>query len=69
MCAARAREFYDEQAKKRKEAGRPKKEPVANLPQDNSKARDAAGKAFGVSGRSVRYSLRRHLQEHHEGER
>jgi hypothetical protein len=55
MVAARAREFYDKAAKRRmSEGGTRHGEGVANLPPlDSSKARDAAGKAVGVSGRTV----------------
>lgn len=56
MCAARARELYEQQAKERMLSGK-KSDPVENLPQgESSKARDAAGKAFGVSGKSVDFA-------------
>lgn len=55
MCAARAREIYEKQAKERMVAGT-KTDPVENLPQ--GKARDIAGKAFGVSGKSVDHAKR-----------
>ena len=54
MCAARAREVYEQQAKER-QIRKPADSVVENLPQQNSKVRDAAGKAFGVSGKSVDY--------------
>ena len=57
MCAARARAYYDEQARERMNAGA-KADPVANLPQGTARARDAAGKAFGVSGKSVDYATK-----------
>lgn len=64
MVAARARELYDQQAKERqREAGKThgRGKVVENLPQaipagDN--ARDAAGKAVGVSGRSVDFATK-----------
>jgi hypothetical protein len=57
LCAARAREVYDRQAKERQRLseGRGKKGP-ANLPDLKGDARDQVGKAFGVSGRSVDYA-------------
>jgi hypothetical protein len=62
--AARARDGYDEQAKKRQENGqergrRMRKGIVADLPQSTSEsgtARDQAGKALGVSGRTVDFA-------------
>lgn len=65
MVAARAREFYDKAADERKKAGQQaggrghkKENSVANLPPslDASKARDAAGKAVGIGGKSVDYA-------------
>lgn len=54
MCAARAKPLYEAQAKERQKLseGRGQKG-KANLPdlKDASRARDAAGKAFGVGGR------------------
>ena len=62
MCAARAREIYEKQAKDRQRASggdQSKKAVVENLPQpEATKARDAAGKAFGVSGKSVDHAKR-----------
>ena len=57
MCAARARELYEQQAKERQKR-KPADFVVANLPPQNEghKARDAAGKAFGVSGKSVDFA-------------
>jgi hypothetical protein len=62
MVGARARAWYDEEAKKRQQQGgkvaggeRPK-QVVENFPQpapDAGKARDQVGKDFGVSGRLV----------------
>ncbi len=57
MCAGRARDIYEAEAKERMVAGK-EADPVANLPQGTGKARDAAGKAFGVSGRSVDHAKR-----------
>ena len=54
MCAARRSEFYEQQAKERMLSGR-KSDPVENLP-EGQRSRDAAGKAFGVSGKSVDYA-------------
>lgn len=50
MIAARAREMYDKAAKERKKVGT--KDHVENFPHGLDRARDAAGKAVGVSGRS-----------------
>jgi hypothetical protein len=57
MCAARACELYSQQAKERQKLseGRGQKGPV-NLPDLKTDARDAAGKAFGVSGKSVDFA-------------
>jgi hypothetical protein len=55
MCAARARELYEQQAKERMVSGK-KSDPPVNLPEGKSDARDAAGKAFGVSGKSVDFA-------------
>ncbi|MEM6778216.1 MAG: hypothetical protein AAF670_11220 [Planctomycetota bacterium] len=57
MCAARAREVFDQQAKERQKR-KPAGSVVENLPQQDTKARDAAGKAFGVSGRSVDHATK-----------
>lgn len=64
MVGARAREVYDKQAKERMTAGANKgrqsqKGAVENLPQaDSARARDAVGKAIGVSGKSIDYATR-----------
>lgn len=50
MVADRARELFDKQAKERQKR-KPADSVVANLPQQT--ARDAAGKALGVSGKLV----------------
>jgi ParB-like chromosome segregation protein Spo0J len=56
MCAARARDIYERQAKERQ--GK-RNDLVEKLPQcDSGKARDLAGKAFGVSGKSVDHASR-----------
>lgn len=55
MCAARRSEFYEQQAKERMLSGK-KSNPPVNLPEGKTDARDAAGKAFGVSGKSVDYA-------------
>lgn len=61
MVAARARDYYDRQAKERQKMsqGRGVKG-VENLPplNETGKARDQAGKAVGVSGKSVDYATR-----------
>ncbi len=52
MVAARFRDYYDRQARERHEkmSGRPVDgKPPANLPAVTSDARDAAGKAVGVT--------------------
>lgn len=56
MVAARAREYYDKEAKQRQKR-KPKSVPE-NLPEQKGDARDQAGKAVGVSGRSVDYASR-----------
>ncbi len=55
MCAARAREIYEREAKERQQSTLKQNATVpANLPErSKADARDAAGKAFGVSGKSV----------------
>lgn len=54
MCAARARELYEHHAKERQKLDNSNRE---NLPDsEKGRARDAAGKAFGVSGKSVDYA-------------
>lgn len=57
MIAARAREMYDKHAKERQ-----KRKPQSvqeNLPeQTHEQARDAAGKALGVSGKSVDFATK-----------
>ena len=61
MCAARAREVYEKQAKERQQVrkGDQAGASVENLPQlDSGKARDKAGAAFGVSGKSVDHATR-----------
>lgn len=60
MCAARAREIYERDAKERRDATlKQNATEVENLPQrDVGKARDIAGKAFGVSGKSVDHAKR-----------
>lgn len=66
MVAARAREIYDQQAKERQVAGQKSggrghtKNSVENLPPslDSGKARDAVGKAVGVSGKTVDHASR-----------
>ncbi len=66
LAAARARQYYDEQARERQEDGREsggrgnKKNSVENLPPslDSGKSRDLAGKAFGVSGKYVDYATK-----------
>ena len=52
MVAARARGMYDEAAKERQKR-KPADSVQENLPEQNQQARDAAGKALGVSGKSV----------------
>lgn len=58
MCAARARELYEQQAKERQaENAKRNNSKLENLPPlETSSARDAAGKAFGVSGKSVDFA-------------
>jgi hypothetical protein len=67
MIAARAREMYDKEADRRRLLGQQsggrghkKENSVENLPPslDSAKARDAAGKALGVSGKSVDFATK-----------
>jgi len=61
MVAARARGMYDDAAKQRQKqhgdtaTGKTKTLQV-NLPEPNQQARDASGKALGVSGKSVDFA-------------
>jgi hypothetical protein len=60
MCASRAKDIYEREAKERQKLseGRGQKGP-ANLPDlKTGDARDIAGKAFGVSGKSVDHATR-----------
>lgn len=57
MVAARARDMYDREAKERQKR-KPADSVVENLPQQNTKARDAAGKAVGVSGKTVDFATK-----------
>lgn len=61
MCAARARDIYEREAKERQvvRKGDQAGTSPANLPDlDKGDARDKAGKAFGVSGKSVDHATR-----------
>lgn len=61
MAAAKAREHFDKLAKKRQHSTLKKGDSpvVAKVPQrETSRARDEAGKAFGVSGRMVDYATK-----------
>ena len=63
MVGARARKWYDDEAKKRQKASggdrKSGKSVPANLPEPiKSDARDAVGKAVGVSGKSIDYATR-----------
>ncbi len=62
MVGARARSYYDEQAKVRmSQGGGDKKSGKENLPypvQDATQARDAVGKVVGVSGKTVDFATR-----------
>lgn len=77
MCAARAREIYEREAKERMTVGvNQHTSPPANLPEGKKgDARDIAGKAFGVSGKSVdhakpaRNAQRDHARDHSPGPR
>ena len=55
MVAARAKNYYADQAKKRMVAGK-KPDPSANLHQGNGKASEQAGAAVNVSARSVAHA-------------
>ena len=57
MVGARLKERYSQEAKDRRKR-KPKDSVVVNLPQQNGKARDAAGKAVNVSGSSVDHASR-----------
>jgi hypothetical protein len=57
QVAARIRKFYDERARERQRQRSDLKGNIqASLPESGCQARDAAGKAVGVSGRSVDYA-------------
>jgi hypothetical protein len=63
LCAARAREWYDKQAKRRQKqgqerGGKSRHSIPVNVPETRGDARDQAGKAFGVSGKMVDYATR-----------
>lgn len=61
MVGARAREIYDREAKERQKVrkGNQAGATVENLPQlDSGKARDAVGKAIGVSGKTIDHATR-----------
>lgn len=59
MVAARFRDYYDRQARARQSPGTNQYSSVENLPPTTtSKARDAAGKEFGVSGKSVDHATK-----------
>ena len=62
MVGARARSIYDRQAKERQVqhgGTAPGKSLMENLPEViHATARDAAGKAVGVSGKSIDYATR-----------
>lgn len=62
MVAAKARKYYDDQAKERLKTNKGGKHgglPMENLPQaEKGSARDAAGKALGVSGKSVDHATK-----------
>ena len=55
MVGGRIKEYYANQAKERMQAGK-KSDPMENLPQGT--ARDLAGKAVGVSGKSIDHATR-----------
>lgn len=63
MCAARARELYEQQAKERQGKRNDIKE---NFP-ECQQARDAAGKAFGVSCKSVDFAVMLRSMLNHVG--
>lgn len=60
MVAARARSIYDRQARERQATSMGGANPqlVENLPEAGARARDAAGKAIGVSGKSVDHATK-----------
>jgi hypothetical protein len=66
MVGARARKWYDEEAKKRQEAGQERgrtaqKGMVTNMPpseSDSGKARDQVGKVIGVSGKTIDHATK-----------
>jgi hypothetical protein len=60
LAAARAKEYYEKEAKERQSIrkGEQAGSSVENLPQlDTGKARDKAGEAFGVSGKTVDHGV------------
>lgn len=63
MVGARARKWYDDEAKKRQQVRKGKQAgaTVESLPHlaDSGKARDAVGKVVGVSGKSIDFATHR----------
>ncbi len=55
MVGARAREWYDRQAKERQKR-KPASTVPANLPEQKGDARDQVAKLVGVSGKSIDYA-------------
>ncbi len=58
MVAARAKEIFEQEAKERQRGGQGGKLLPVTLPEAKGDARDKAGKAVGVSGRSVDHASR-----------
>lgn len=58
MVAARARTKFEEEAKARMLSGKAQPDPMENLPQGQGAARDRAGEALNVSGRSVDHATK-----------
>jgi hypothetical protein len=59
MVAARAAEIYAKVARERMESGKKNSDPEVNFPQGRApQSRDQAGKALGVSGKSVDFAKR-----------
>jgi hypothetical protein len=57
MVAARAREYYDQQARERQKR-KPKDSVQENLPEQKGQSRDKAAAAVGVSGKSVDFATK-----------
>lgn len=58
LVGARAKEVFEKLAKERQRGGQGGKLLVENVPEANSRSRDMAGKAVGVSGKSIDHATK-----------